>query len=91
MEYETKNINGREKEFEDIRKRPNAAALIRRQLTVVSPLRATPQRPSFCALLKTLLLDWIMNLNAYGLPKAFKTNYLILKIIWLVSFLAAFS
>jgi hypothetical protein len=36
MEYETKNINGREKEFEDIRKRPNAAALIRRQLTVVS-------------------------------------------------------
>ena len=58
-----KKIRVRAKEIEEIR-RPKAA-LIRTQLIVASPVRAITQRPSFCALLKAILLDWVMNLNAF--------------------------
>jgi hypothetical protein len=40
--------------------------------------------------IKTTIIEWFINLQALGVPMVFKRKNLILKLIWLVTFLVSF-
>ena len=41
--------------------------------------------------IKPLFLEWILSSTSHGLPNVFRTNYLYLKVFWMICFLASTS